>query len=57
MNVILSNPVIILLVIMTITSYVIYHISYYFTEDVEASCFAAGELSVFAVIISLSLWI
>lgn len=54
MNAVLNNPVIQLLIIMIITSYVVYHISYYLTKDIEGSCFLAGGLSVVAVIISLS---
>ena len=54
MNAILNNPVIILLVIMIITSYVVYHISYYLTKEIEGSCFLAGGISVVVVIISLS---
>lgn len=53
MNVILNNPIIQLFIIMIITSYVVYHISYYLTKEIEGSCFLAGGLSVVAVIISL----
>ena len=54
MSAILNNPIIQLFIIMIITSCVVYHISYYLTEDIEGSCFLAGGLSVIAVIISLS---
>lgn len=53
MSVILNNPIIQLFIIMIITSYVVYHISYYLTKDIDGSCFLAGWLSVVSVIISL----
>ena len=53
MSAILNNPIIQLFIIMIITSYVVYHISYYLTKEIEGSCFLAGGLSVVAVIISL----
>ena len=50
---IFKNPIIIGFLIMIISAFISYKVSYYLTEEIEASCFLSGTVSVITFIMSI----
>ena len=50
---IFKNRIIMGLLIMIISAFISYKISYYLTEEIEASCFLSGAISVITFIMSI----
>ena len=50
---IFKNPIIMGLLIMIISAFISYKISYYLTEDIDGSCFLSGTVSVITFIMSI----
>lgn len=50
---IFKNPIIMGLLIMIISAFISYKVSYYLTEEIEASCFLSGTVSVITFIMSI----